>query len=80
MMIKTEKIVIHHVGGRGGTRSFPLLKFFESDIINIIFDADEECIAQIKNIWSLQPSETIVLPYCLSSQVGKVIFNINYVS
>jgi FkbM family methyltransferase len=77
-MTKNEKIVIHHVGGRGGTRSFPLLKLFESDIINIIFDADEECIDQIKKKWSLQPSETIVLPYCLSAQVGKVIFNINY--
>jgi hypothetical protein len=42
------KLSIHHVGGRAGSRSFPHMKQFEKDIINVLYDADEDCLEQNK--------------------------------
>jgi hypothetical protein len=47
-MAKEYRISVHHIGGRGGSRSFPILESFEQDIINVIYDADKECIEQIR--------------------------------
>jgi FkbM family methyltransferase len=73
-----NRLVIHHVGGRSGSRSFPVLPAFEKDIINVMYDADASCLAQIIDTWEAQPSKTIVLPYCLSAREGVCEFHINY--
>ena len=73
-----NRLVVHHVGGRAGSRSFPVLPAFERDIINVMYDADERCLAQVMEIWKTQPSKTIVLPYCLSARDGVSKFHINY--
>ena len=71
-------LVVHHVGGRSGSRSFPVMPAFERDIINVMYDADESCLAQVMDNWKAQPSKTIVLPYCLSGNDGVCKFHINY--
>ena len=73
-----KSLIIHHIGGRAGSRVFPVFPAFEKDIVNILYDADESCLAQVKDSWNRQPSKTIVLPYCLSAQVGVCKFSINY--
>jgi FkbM family methyltransferase len=71
-------LVVHHVGGRSGSRSFPVMPAFERDIINVMYDADESCLAQVMDNWKAQLSKTIVLPYCLSGNDGVCKFHINY--
>jgi len=73
-----NRLVAHHVGGRHGERSFPVLPAFESDIINVMYEADESCLPQIMERWKTQPSRTVVLPYCLSARDGVCKFHLNY--
>lgn len=73
-----EKLIIHHVGGRAGSRSFPILDAFEKDIVNVLYEADESCVLQVAENWSKQSCLTKVLPYCLSEKNGTTSFNINY--
>jgi hypothetical protein len=73
-----NRLVVHHVGGRGGERSFPVLPAFEKDIINILYDADSGCLPEAMEYWKSQPSETIVLPYCVSAGDGVCTFYLNY--
>ena len=77
-MIKKYKLSVHHIGGRGGSRSFPILKKFEKDIINVIYDADSDCIEQIQENNEKLDSELYVLPYCLNDKCGPATININY--
>ena len=77
-MIDNLKLSIHHVGGRAGSRSFPVLNKFEKDIINVLYDADEDCVDQIQNINKKNDSELHVLPFALSDKCKDSILNINY--
>ena len=49
-MQNQSKLILHHVGGRAGSISFPIPENFEQDIINIIYEADETCVKQIESI------------------------------
>lgn len=71
-----NKFHVHHVGGRAGSIGFPDLPNFRDDVINVIYDADESCLAQIENIW--KDKHVSVLPYCLFSKKGTASFHINY--
>ena len=72
------KLSIHHVGGRGGSRSFPNIEKFEEDIINVLYDADTDCIEQISKRNQNRKSELHVLPYAIGDVCGSGILNINY--
>ena len=69
---------MHHVGGRGGSRNFPYMKKFEKDIITVLYDADKDCIEQIKDANRSLESDTHVLPYALSNKCKSTVLNINY--
>lgn len=71
-------ISVHHVGGRNGSRGFPVLNKFEKDIVNVLYDADSDCISQIEEKNRCLESRLHVLPYCLSDFCKKSYFNINY--
>jgi FkbM family methyltransferase len=71
------KLSVHHIGGRDGTRGFPYLQAFESDLINVLYDADPECIDQIRQRNSILKSENYVFPICLGETPGKVKFHVN---
>lgn len=68
-------LYVHHVGGRGGTVSFPEISHFSEDVCNVIYDADESCLQEIE---SLSKKSTRVLPYCLADQRRQARLNLNY--
>ena len=74
-----RRICSHHIGGRAGSRAFPVLPEFEKDLVNLLYDADRDCIAQIENRNKHLESELRVLPYCVGAEhADEVTFNINY--
>ena len=79
----TTLLTTHHVGGRAGTRTFPSMKYFEKDLVNVLYEADESSISGIKKETHYLPSKTIILPDCLSGSAGKrkfYIYNNRYFS
>lgn len=77
-MINSKRLSMHHIGGRGGGRAFPILKKFEKDIVNILYEADPDCLAQVQERNKNLESELHVLPYCLADACKSTSFNINY--
>lgn len=73
-----KHISVHHIGGRSGSRAFPVLSKFEKDIINVIYDADADCVEQIRQRNQKLESRLHVLPYCLSDAAKSKFLNINY--
>ena len=73
-----KRLTVHHVGGRAGSRAFPFLSKFEKDIIDVLYDADTDCLAQIQERRQRYESELHVLPYCLGDTCRLASFNINY--
>lgn len=76
--IASFKIISHHVGGRNGTIGLPVLPFFESDIVNILYDADESCVAHAQYQWTARKSETLGVHAFLSDREGRKRFKIRY--
>jgi FkbM family methyltransferase len=76
--ISDLKLSVHHVGGRAGSRAFPYIKKFEKDFINVLYDADEDCLEQVKHRNRNFESELHVLPYALSDKCKPSVLNINY--
>jgi len=73
-----HELVVHHIGGRSGSRDFPVLDKFEKDILNVLYDADSSCVAEAESAWQASKSKTIVLPYCILDDAKKVNFHLNY--
>jgi len=73
-----DKIVLHHIGGRNGSRQFPILQKFESDFVSVLYDADESCLKEIQEKNRDLKSQLFVLPYCIGKICGPVNFNLNY--
>ena len=61
---------VHHIGGRAGTRCFPILPFFERDIVSVLYEADTSSLAGIRAATKDLPSKTIILGDCLSGEAG----------
>jgi FkbM family methyltransferase len=73
------KFVAHHVGSRNIGIGFRVLPAFEADIINVLYDADQDSIAQTKALWQKHyRCETQVYPYCLSDAEKEETFYINF--
>ena len=69
----------HHLGGRGGTYPLPLKDtIFCKDVNLTLYEADRDCIKQIKAKENNAFRKINVIPYCVSSKSGKGDFNINY--
>jgi FkbM family methyltransferase len=66
-----SKIVLHHVGGRWGNHPFPRLPAFAGDFIEVLFEADTDAIAAIREVRMNRPSELIVIPTCLADCDGN---------
>lgn len=73
-----KRFSVHHIGGRFGHRAFPVISKFEQDVVNVLYDADGDCLAQIEEIYRRYKSELHVLPYCLGHACELASFNINY--
>jgi FkbM family methyltransferase len=61
---------VHHIGGRAGTRCFPILSFFERDVVNVLYEADKSSLAGIRAATEMLPSKTIILGDCVSGRAG----------
>lgn len=78
MKINDKRLSVPHIGGRSGSRAFPILNKFERDIINVLYDADPDCLTQIQERNQNFESELHVLPYCLGDASRSTSININY--
>ncbi len=72
------KLSVHHIGGRDGSRGFPSLGLLEQDVVNVLYDADPDCLQQIRQRNVTQRSKVHVLPYCVSDACRKATFTIHY--
>src|SRR6185369_2603450 len=72
------KLSIHHVGGRAGSRPFPLVEAFEKDIVSVLYDADPDCLAHARQANAQLASALHVLPYCLAESCKTTSFRLNY--
>ncbi len=69
------KLSVHHIGGRAGTMQFPKLpQIFERELERVLYDADEDCIEEIKERRQGTESKTVIIPRCLSDKKGKEDF------
>ncbi len=65
---------VHHIGGRAGSRGFPIIpNIFEGDLENVYYDADADCIEQIEDRLQVF-SRKIALPYCIDGVNGTKKF------
>jgi FkbM family methyltransferase len=72
------RLSVHHIGGRGGSRSFPILERFEQDIVSVLYDADSACLTQARQANEGLASELNVLAHCFAGSSGERTFYINY--
>lgn len=77
MKNNNKHLSVHHIGARAGNRSFPFLRKFEKDIVNVLYDADKDCIDQIEEINQDRRARIHVLPYCIGGSCAETHFNIN---
>ncbi|MBF0144529.1 MAG: FkbM family methyltransferase [Magnetococcales bacterium] len=75
MTLADFKISVHHIGGRSGTRPYPVFNWLEPEIVNVLYEADEACIPQIIEAWD---GKCIVLPYCMGGSDTTASFNLVY--
>jgi FkbM family methyltransferase len=75
-MAASSKIVLHHVGGRWGNHPFPRLPAFAGDLVEVLYEADTDAIAAIREGGKDRPSELIVIPACLADGDGEGLLHI----
>jgi FkbM family methyltransferase len=73
-----RRIVHFHVGGRSGSTSLTVPTPFAEDVVLVLFDADEGCVAQAEILGRRNHAETISVPYFVGRDDGEIRFNINY--
>ena len=74
--LASRALSVHHIGGRAGTRCFPTLPYFERDLVNVLYEADQSSLPGMREATALLPSKTIILGDCLSGEAGKRPFYI----
>jgi FkbM family methyltransferase len=75
-MTANSKIVLHHVGGRWGNHPFPRLPAFAGDFVEVLYEADTDAIAAIREAGKGRPNELIVIPACLADRDGDSLLHI----
>jgi FkbM family methyltransferase len=69
----------HHIGGRNGTFPLPIeSKILKRDFHLYLYDADENCHAQMTPVDSDCWASVTTLPYCIGADSSEHEFNINY--
>jgi FkbM family methyltransferase len=63
------------VGARDGNSALPLPANFHPDTFDVLFEADESAIAQIRGV--SDPARSRVLPYCLADRNGPGTLFVN---
>lgn len=68
------RLSIHHVGGRDGSRRFPALNSFETDIVNVLYEADRSAITEMEQQVKLLESQQIIISACVGPSNETVSF------
>jgi len=69
----------HHIGGRNGYGGFPSINKLNKSIASTIYDADEDCCAQIEQEQKIMGFNKIqVIAKCIGQSEGFMNFNLNY--
>lgn len=68
------KLSIHHIGARGPTQAFPANPAFEESVVNVLYEADPDCIAELEQLNSSRAAQVIVLNECVSGTGGPRTF------
>ena len=69
-----NKIITYYVGGRFGSIGFPEINKYCHEIEKYIFEADEDCIDQIK---AIHPNSRVISKF-IGEDNKKIKFFINY--
>ena len=75
-MMAERKLVIHHVGGRGGDRRFPVIPAYERDVVNVLYDADPSSQAGMETSTGELTSTQTILPMCLGAEDGQATLRV----
>lgn len=70
----SEKLVVHHIGARGPTQAFPTAEQFERSVINVLYEADERCIAELEQLNRERTAKVIIVNRCISGKGGRRTF------
>lgn len=68
--MNSSKLSVHHIGARGPTQAFPENFAFDSSVTNVLYEADSECIDELKQLNSHRKAKIIVLNECVSGSGG----------
>ncbi|MFM9094372.1 MAG: FkbM family methyltransferase [Acidimicrobiaceae bacterium] len=72
------KFVLHHIGGRAGTRAFPLVPAFEHEFVSVMYEASTDGNDQILSYGSKKGTgKTILVNACVGRPGKDRIFNLN---
>ena len=72
------RIIIHHVGGRGGSMPLRIPRACQDSVVIVFYDADPDCLEQMGENASRHLGETHVFPYFLGRRPGRSVIHINY--
>lgn len=76
--MKDSRFVMHHVGGRGGSRGFPIISVFEHEFISVMYEAASDGNEQIIAVGSRRDTgETILVNACVGKPGEERVFNLN---
>lgn len=68
------KLVVHHIGARGPTQAFPANPAFDASIVNVLYEADPDCIEELEALNRGRAARVIVLNECVSGTGGERTF------
>lgn len=70
--------VLHHVGGRAGTRAFPVVRALEHEFVSVMYEASADGNQQILNYGGkCGTGETILVNACVGTEGSERTFNLN---
>ncbi len=75
-MTHSLDLALHHVGGRGGSRRFPVLPSFEGDMVNVLYDGDPDCLDGMAAASDRLASRTIALADCIGQAAGPAFLRL----
>ena len=68
------KLSIHHIGARGPTQAFPTNPTIDACVINVLYEADPNCIAELEQLNSNRSARVVILNECVSGTGGARTF------
>ena len=73
-----SKFILHHIGGRAGTRAYPLIPAFEHEFVSVMYEASTDGNDQILSYGAKKGTgKTILVNACVGRPSEDRIFNLN---